>query len=130
VTYKITSTIAASGTLTPGTNATAVKVGDELSSISSDLAPKQVGSTITTLGGAINIFRAGNVVSISLEDVSVAGSFAAPKPCGNVYCSAPLLQGTSVNGYVEHRKNDNTIWRTVGVTSSARGWGSISYIAE
>lgn len=39
VTYKITTTIAASGTLTPGTNATAVKVCDELSSISSDLAP-------------------------------------------------------------------------------------------
>ena len=36
-TYKITSTIAASGTLTPGTNATAVNVGDVLSSISSDL---------------------------------------------------------------------------------------------
>ena len=39
-TYKITTTIAASGTLTPGTNATAVNVGDELSSISSDLANK------------------------------------------------------------------------------------------
>ena len=47
VTYKITATIAASGTLTPGTNATAVNVGAELtalnsavSTLNSDLANK------------------------------------------------------------------------------------------
>lgn len=49
VTYKITTTIAASGTLTPGTNATAVNVGDVLSSISSDL---------TSLNNKFNYYNA------------------------------------------------------------------------
>lgn len=69
VMYKVTTTIAASGTLTPGTNATAVNIGNELSSISSDLTSllyREIitSDQVTVNNGAnarvsVNIYRQG-----------------------------------------------------------------------
>jgi hypothetical protein len=72
VTYKITTTIAASGTLTPGTNATAVKVCDELSSISSDLVPQfeaMYNNTImmVRMGKIRMMYAIGNYVTVPLS---------------------------------------------------------------
>lgn len=77
VTYKITTTIAASGTLTPGTNATAVNVGDVLSSIISELTdyveytiPSNTTyrQALVTFAGMINFSKVSQRATLVVND--------------------------------------------------------------
>jgi hypothetical protein len=74
--YKITSTIAASGTLTPGTNATAVKVGDVLTQLNSDLTVHTINqnSGYTNVNQTINAGSSYTAPADGLYSVELSGT--------------------------------------------------------
>lgn len=95
--------------------------------IQNALKTQQVGNTITALGGEIKVFRSGNVVTISFNNVTQNSAFSAPKPFNDAYLCNPLTAGNAVVGYCEYMETYGT-WRVTGLTRS--GYGSITYIAE
>lgn len=97
VTYKITTTIAASGTLTPGTNATAVNVGDVLSSISSDLTSMPIKTFSLKSGSPLRFYISSYGVALIFGFINGVGS----------KCILIQKSGSSVSCI---DMSDNSVW--------------------
>lgn len=118
--YKITTTIAANGTLTPGTNATAAKVGDELASLNSDLTPKrfnvEVGTGYTETSST-KCQKMGSLVELRAElsfnnttATSLIGVLTVPNDCKPTTAVAlTCIDSTNDKALTAVLKNDGTV---------------------
>ena len=86
--YEVTTTINASGTLTPGTNATARSVGYVLEQLNSDIASQALTFTwdenTHSAGSVVTARKAGNVVTLRFWNVSFSNVISTDMQVGHI----------------------------------------------